>query len=150
MSAYQVKDAICSAIDDETNALVVANFANGDMVGHTGNLQASIKAVEVLDECVGSIMQKVLEKDNIFACVTADHGNCEKMHGKNGIPFTQHTIFPVPFILISHDFLNSSCRMNNGILADIAPTILHLLGITAKLDPAFDKQRRGKTLIKKL
>ena len=130
MSAYQVKDELLKALKSAKYSLIVVNFANGDMVGHTGNFKAAVKAVEVLDECLGEIAQVSLENQyQMF--ITADHGNCEQMLAKDKkTPFTQHTTAPVPLILISdHSSGRGGVSIKNGKLADIAPTILNVMGI---------------------
>lgn len=113
---------------------IVCNFANPDMVGHTGNIKATIKACEVVDECVGKIVNKVVSNDTVIM-VTADHGNAEQMiNPVDGEPYTEHTINPVPFILCSNDpNLAKPLRLASSehglILSDVAPTILDILGI---------------------
>jgi 2,3-bisphosphoglycerate-independent phosphoglycerate mutase len=104
--------------------LIVLNFANPDMVGHTGIVSAGIKAVETVDECVGRIVTKLLSIRG-KCLITADHGNCEQMRNPDGSPNTAHTTNPVHFIYVAEDAANFRCQ--NGILADVAPTILFLL-----------------------
>ncbi len=129
MSAYQVKDALLEAIDSDQYGFIVVNFANGDMVGHTGKLKAAIEAVETLDKCIGEIVTKVLEKD-YHLLITADHGNCEQMLAENKItPFTQHTTMPVPLILVGKEWKEKKNILKDGKLADIAPTILSILNL---------------------
>ena len=132
MSAYQIKDKLLEVIDSQKYPFILVNFANGDMVGHTGNFEAAVKAVEVLDECLGEISQKSLENQyQMF--ITADHGNCEQMLSKDReTPFTQHTTAAVPLLLISPPTGERKNRtLKNGKLADIAPTILEAMGIQA-------------------
>ncbi len=113
-------------IETETYQLIILNFANCDMVGHTGVLAAAVKAVETVDSCLGRVVDAVLNAGGKLL-VTADHGNCEQMLGANGQPHTAHTSNLVPFILIDPEHQNAAVR--DGILADLAPTILQLLGL---------------------
>ena len=124
MSAYEVTDALLSELDKNKFDVVILNYANPDMVGHTGVLPAAIKAMEAVDECVGKIVEKVLGLDGSI-CITADHGNLEKMAEADGTPHTAHTTNIVPFILVSKE----EHKLHSGILADIAPTMLELLNI---------------------
>lgn len=126
MSAYLVADTLIERISKNDYALVVVNFANGDMVGHTGVLEAAIRACEVVDECVGRVVRAWQEKGGV-AIVTADHGNAEVMIAPDGTPATAHTTNPVPVYLI--DEQRRGTRLKNGILADIAPTILTIQGL---------------------
>ena len=108
--------------------LLVVNFANGDMVGHTGNLTAAIKAVEHVDICVGRILAAI-EKQKGSAIITADHGNCEQMiDPKTGGPHTAHTTYDVELIVMDDRFKNQKLRAG-GRLADVAPTLLQLMGL---------------------
>lgn len=126
MSAYEVTDKVIEAIKEEKYNCIILNFANPDMVGHTGNLEAAIKAVEAVDECVGKVVETMLEKDGTIL-ITADHGNAEQMIDyKTGDPHTAHTTNPVPLILVSN---NEKYKIESGKLADLAPTLLELLGI---------------------
>ncbi len=125
MSAVQVKDAVIEAIESDQYDLIILNFANSDMVGHTGVIPAAVKAVETVDTCVGEIVDAIVRADgSVF--ITADHGNSEKMLDGNGGPFTAHTTNPVPAILVS-DWENIELR--HGKLADVAPTLLELMDI---------------------
>ena len=124
MSAYEVTEALLAELDKDKFDVVILNFANPDMVGHTGVLPAAIKAMEAVDECVGKIVDKVLGLDG-SVCITADHGNLEKMAEADGSPHTAHTTNIVPFIMVS----NEKHQLHSGILADIAPTMLELLKI---------------------
>jgi len=125
MSANQITDAITPEIEGETADFICLNFANADMVGHTGVWDAVIKAVETVDRCVEQIVTLALLKDyTIF--LTADHGNSDFMINEDGTPNTAHTLNPVPFFIISNDFKGP---VKNGKLADIAPTILTMMGI---------------------
>ena len=124
MSAYDVTNALLAELDKDKFDVVVLNYANPDMVGHTGVLPAAIKAMEAVDECVGKVVDKVLSLGG-SVCITADHGNLEKMAEADGTPHTAHTTNVVPFILVS----NEEHRLHSGVLADIAPTMLELLNI---------------------
>lgn len=127
MSAYEVTQAALSKIKSNTYDLIVLNFANMDMVGHTGVLKAAIKACETVDRCVDKIISQVKAQGGVVL-VTADHGNAEQMVDKNGQPHTAHTTNPVPFIIV--DDSRRKIKLREGKLGDIAPTILHIMGIT--------------------
>jgi 2,3-bisphosphoglycerate-independent phosphoglycerate mutase len=124
MSAYQVAEQLVEKIDEDVYDLIIVNFANADMVGHTGKLDAATRAIEAVDTCVGRVVDKALSKGGVLL-VTADHGNAEMMQDEGGRPHTAHTCNPVPFILV--DEAGKDARLRAGILADIAPTILQLL-----------------------
>ena len=129
MSALEITDEVIDRITNSDYDVMVINLANGDMVGHTGNLQAGIRACEVVDECVGRIARAVYQKGGNLI-VTADHGNVEEMIDMNtGNMDTEHSTYPVPFIVISPQFFNQSRTLPSGVLADIAPTMLHLMGL---------------------
>ncbi len=131
MAANKINKKLNYYIQKNIYDLIIVNFANPDMVGHTGNLKATIKAVETVDECVGKI-KKSISKTNGILLLTSDHGNCECMwNDKNNSPHTAHTTNLVPFIMVSNIKLIKSkkLKLNNGKLADIAPTILDLLNI---------------------
>jgi 2,3-bisphosphoglycerate-independent phosphoglycerate mutase len=127
MSAYEVAEEAVKHIESGEYDVMVLNFANPDMVGHTGVLEAAVKAVDAVDACVTRVVGAIL-KIGGEVILTADHGNAEKMADENGGPFTAHTVDKVPLILVSDRFKNSKLR-NDGILADIAPTMLLLMGI---------------------
>ena len=128
MSAYEVKDKLIAELSKGDTDTVILNFANPDMVGHTGNIEAVIKALTVVDECVGEIVDKVLEMDGAVL-ITADHGNADLMvDPETGAPFTAHTTNPVPLIVVSNRFKNIKLR-NDGKLADITPTMLNMLEV---------------------
>ena len=124
MSAYPVCDAVCEAIESGKYDMVILNFANCDMVGHTGIFDAAVKAVETVDECVGRVVASTLKMNGV-ALITADHGNADCMASDDGTPFTAHTTNPVPFIVCGLD-----CKLREGgRLADISPTMLKILGL---------------------
>ena len=137
MSAYEVCDKCVERIRSGSYDVVILNFANCDMVGHTGVLEAAVKAVETVDECVGRVVEATLEMGGI-AMITADHGNAEQMAQEDGSPMTAHTTNPVPFILCG-----AGTELRPGRLADIAPTLLDVMGLACP--PEMD----GKTLIVK-
>ena len=124
MSAYEITDSLVKEINLGTHDFICLNFANGDMVGHTGSMKAAIKACESVDKCVEAVI-KSANKNNYTTILIADHGNCETMINPDGTPNTAHTTNPVPVILVDNDLKN----IKNGILGDIAPTILKLMGI---------------------
>ena len=124
MSAYELRDALIPELENGETDFVCLNFANGDMVGHTGDMDAAIKACEVVDECVKDVISSALE-NGYTTILIADHGNCETMINPDGTPHTAHTTNPVPIILIDKDLKN----IKDGVLGDIAPTILKLIGI---------------------
>lgn len=124
MSAFDLKDALIPELKKGDVDFVCLNFANGDMVGHTGVMEAAIKACEAVDICVKEVIETALE-NNYTTIVIADHGNCETMINPDGTPNTAHTTNPVPIILVDKDLK----YIDNGILGDLAPTILELMGI---------------------
>ena len=124
MSAYELKDALVPELNKGEVDFVCLNFANGDMVGHTGIMEAAIKACEAVDECVKEVVEAALAND-YTTIIIADHGNCETMVNPDGSPNTAHTTNPVPIILVDKDLK----KINNGVLGDIAPTILELRGV---------------------
>jgi len=129
MSAVGVTDAILQNLNSDKNyAFVLVNYANADMVAHSGNMDSAIKACEVVDECIGRLGNFVLERGGALI-ITADHGNAEQMLSKDGEVATEHSANPVPFIVVSKEFDNKSYMLSSGILADVAPTVLKLLGI---------------------
>jgi 2,3-bisphosphoglycerate-independent phosphoglycerate mutase len=128
MSAREVTDKLVQAIDSKKYGFILVNYANPDMVGHTGILDAAVKAVKVVDECIGRL-SKAASGAGMAMLVTADHGNCELMvDPQTGQPHTAHTLGPVPFILADPDFKGAKLR-KEGVLADVAPTALQVLGI---------------------
>jgi 2,3-bisphosphoglycerate-independent phosphoglycerate mutase len=128
MSAYKVTEALLEKLNNESFDLIVLNYANSDMVGHSGILPAAIKACETVDECLGRLVPFFLERGG-KVIITADHGNADIMFDEstNG-PYTAHTLNPVPFILLSAEH-KSAVLHNGGALKDIAPTILNLMGL---------------------
>jgi 2,3-bisphosphoglycerate-independent phosphoglycerate mutase len=127
MSAPEVTAEVLSRIDGNRYDLIVLNFANMDMVGHTGVLAAALKAVEAVDRCLQPIVDRMKERGEPLI-VTADHGNAERMRDGSGSPHTAHTTNPVPLVLVDDRFKGASLR-EGGCLADIAPTILALMGL---------------------
>lgn len=126
MSAAQVTETVLKALDQKKFGFILVNFANPDMVGHTGVLEAAIRAVETIDDCLAKIAEKILALDGTLL-ITADHGNVEQMtHDETGQAHTAHTTYPVPLILLSKN--EKTIRLKPGILADVAPTMLALLG----------------------
>ncbi len=124
MSAYEVTDKMVEAVKSGKYDALILNYANCDMVGHTGVFEAAVKAVEAVDACVGRVVEAVKEMDGCVL-LTADHGNADKMVENDGSPFTAHTTNPVPFCVINHP-----CTLRaGGRLADIAPTMLKILGL---------------------
>ena len=124
MSAYEIKDAIVPELQKGEVDFVCLNFANPDMVGHTGVMEAAIKACEVVDECAKEVITTGLE-NGYTTILIADHGNCDTMLNADGSPNTAHTTNPVPLILVDNDLTT----INDGVLGDIAPTILKLIGV---------------------
>lgn len=124
MSAYAIRDMILPEIEEGSADFICLNFANPDMVGHTGVFEAAVKACETVDKCVKPIVEAALE-NNFTTIILADHGNSETMRNPDGSPNTAHTTNPVPIIVVD----NTIKSVKNGILGDIAPTILYLMGI---------------------
>jgi 2,3-bisphosphoglycerate-independent phosphoglycerate mutase len=124
MSAYELKDALVPELKKGEVDFVCLNFANGDMVGHTGVMEAAIKACEAVDACVKEVVEAALE-NNYTTIIIADHGNCETMINPDGSPNTAHTTNPVPIILVDKELKS----IHDGVLGDIAPTILELMGV---------------------
>lgn len=140
MSAYELTDELIRRIDTDQYDMIILNYANPDMVGHTGVFEAAKKAIEAVDVCLGRVVEKILEKDGTVF-ITADHGNAEQMIDySTGEPMTAHTTDPVPFLYVSKEALGKELR--TGVLADIAPTMLQAMGLQA---PA---EMTGKSLIK--
>ncbi|AFM02293.1 phosphoglycerate mutase [Desulfitobacterium dehalogenans ATCC 51507] len=128
MSAYEITEELLKRLDTEDYDIIILNFANSDMVGHTGEFGATVKAIEAVDECIGKIVPKILERQGTVI-ITADHGNAEaKVDLETGQPLTAHTSNPVPFILVNDDLKGKTLR-EGGALRDVAPTALELMGI---------------------
>jgi 2,3-bisphosphoglycerate-independent phosphoglycerate mutase len=141
MSAYEVADEAVKHIESGEYDLMILNFANPDMVGHTGVLEAAVKAVTTVDACVAKVVGSLL-KMGAEVLITADHGNSEKMYDENGGPFTAHTTNPVPLILVGQRYKNAQLR-SGGRLADLASTLLDMMGLDK---PA---EMTGESLIEK-
>lgn len=141
MSAYTVCDELCKAITSDKYDVIICNFANPDMVGHTGVIDSAVKAIEVIDECVGEVVEFIKQVDGqLFIC--ADHGNAEMLIDyETGDPFTAHTTNPVPFILVNAD--PAYTLRENGCLADIVPTLIELMGMEQP------EEMTGKSLLVK-
>ena len=139
MSAYEVCDKLVDAITGGKYDVIIVNFANPDMVGHTGIIEAAVKAVEAVDECVGRAVEAIKKVDGqMFIC--ADHGNCEQLiDEKTGEPFTAHTTNPVPFLLVNYD--PEYTLRDGGCLADIVPTMIEMMGMEQP------KEMTGKSLL---
>ena len=139
MSAYEVTDKVVDAINSKKYDSIILNYANPDMVGHTGNLEAAIKAIETIDKCVQRVVEAV-NAQNGMLLITADHGNSEQMIDyKTGEPYTAHTTNPVPLILVGKD----NIKLKEGKLADLAPTMLELMGME------IPKEMTGESIIQK-
>ena len=125
MSAYKVTEKVMYAIESKVYDTIILNFANPDMVGHTGNLEATIKALEVIDECIGKIVEAI-EKVKGVLLITADHGNAEQMIDYlTGDPHTAHTTNDVPLVIVGKD----NIKLKQGKLSNIAPTMLDIMGL---------------------
>lgn len=128
MEAYNVTAELLRCLEDNPYPFIAANYANGDMVGHTGDLDAAIQAITIVDECVGKVVDRLLELD-AHILITADHGNSEQMIDyQTGMTKTSHTLNPVEFIYVANDSKGKQL-LDHGKLADIAPTVLFLLGL---------------------
>ncbi len=139
MSAYIVTEKVLEKLDSNLYDVVILNFANCDMVGHTGVFDAAVSAVKTVDECVGKVVDKILSLGG-SVIITADHGNADKMLDTDGSPFTAHTTNKVPFIVCGEAFKDKKLR-EGGILADVAPTLLDMM------DVAVPAEMTGKSLI---
>ena len=127
MSARPVTEALVKYLREQEVGLVIANFANADMVGHTGNFEAAVRACEVIDECLGKVIDAALGKKGKLI-ITADHGNIEQLIDYDtGMPHTAHTTNRVPVILVDDE--RKQCRLNQGTAIDVAPTVMQLLGL---------------------
>ena len=125
MSAFEVKDKLVEAIKENKYDFIVVNFANGDMVGHTGIYEAIEKAVTAVDTCVGEVVAAA-SATGYETIIIADHGNADNAINADGTPNTAHSLNPVPFIYITE---NKNAKVSDGILADVAPSILHIMGL---------------------
>ena len=125
MSAYEVKDKLVGAINTQEYDFIVVNFANGDMVGHTGVYYAIAKAVHAVDNCVKDVIEAA-KANGYEAIIIADHGNADNAINEDGTPNTAHSLNPVPFIYVTD---NNSASVKDGRLADVAPSLLHILGL---------------------
>ena len=130
MSAYEVKDKLVAAINEAKYDFIVVNFANGDMVGHTGVYNAIAKAVWAVDNCVKEVIEAAKAND-YEAIIIADHGNADNAINPDGSPNTAHSLNPVPFIYVTN---NNSATVKDGRLADVAPSILHIMGLEQPAD----------------
>ena len=139
MSAYEVCDAACEQILSGKYDVVILNYANCDMVGHTGIFDAAVKAVEAVDECVGRLTDAVMKMDGVIL-ITADHGNADKMYEDDGSPFTAHTTNPVPLAVVGKD---CKLKQSGGRLCDLSPTMLDIMGLEQP------KEMTGVSLIEK-
>ena len=131
MSAPELTDALLKRLDERRHDFVLVNYANADMVGHTGKVAAAAKAVEAVDHCVGRVLEHAAGLGGTVL-VTADHGNAERMLDERGRPFTAHTTDPVRLFLAVHRGEEGGAgrfRLRDGVLADVAPSILELMGI---------------------
>jgi len=138
MSAYEVKDAIVEELKKQETDFVCLNFANGDMVGHTGVYEAIKKAVEAVDTCMGEVVDTAVNHD-YEVIIIADHGNADNAVNNDGSENTAHSLNPVPVVLVSERYK----KIENGILADVAPTILKMMGLEKS------EEMTGKPLISK-
>ncbi|MDA1079222.1 MAG: 2,3-bisphosphoglycerate-independent phosphoglycerate mutase [bacterium] len=130
MSAFEIAQEMISRIMTDTYHVIISNICNGDMVGHTGNFEAAVKACEYVDQVVGQIVAAVTQKGGVVL-ITADHGNVEEMiNVETGAVDTEHSVYPVPLLIIGNQFAQKPVMLPTGILADVAPTMLKLMGIT--------------------
>ena len=137
MSAFEVKDALVAAINEQKYDFIVVNYANGDMVGHTGVYEAIEKAVKTIDSVLNDTVEAA-KKNGYGVIIIADHGNCDNAVNADGTPNTAHSLNPVPFVYVSE---NKTAKLENGRLADVAPSILHIMDIPQP------KEMTGKNLI---
>ena len=138
MSAFEVKDKLVAAIQENKYEFIVVNFANGDMVGHTGVYEAIEAAVKAVDQCVNDVVEAAKAQDYEIIII-ADHGNADNAINPDGTPNTAHSLNPVPFIYVTD---NKNATVENGVLADVAPSILHIMGLEQP------EAMTGKNLIK--
>jgi 2,3-bisphosphoglycerate-independent phosphoglycerate mutase len=141
MSAHEIAAEMVPRIQSGLYDIVIANICNGDMVGHTGNFDAAVRACEIVDEVVGKIVEATLLHDGVVF-ITADHGNVEEMmNNSTGEVDTEHSTYPVPLYIIGKQFAGRSVMLPSGILADVAPTIIKVMGIPKP------QQMTGRALI---
>jgi len=128
-TAYEVTDKLVQAVESQKFDVIVVNYANADMVGHTGNIAAAIKAAEAIDQCLGRVIEATLKQGGALF-ITADHGNAEMMfdHDTNQ-PHTAHTLNLVPAIIVAENLKGKHFQLHEGRLGDVAPTLLQLLGL---------------------
>jgi 2,3-bisphosphoglycerate-independent phosphoglycerate mutase len=138
MSAPEVAEKLVDALNTQKYDFVALNFANGDMVGHTGVYEAIQKAVITIDNCVGKVVEAAKAND-YEVIIIADHGNADYAENADGSPNTAHSLNPVPFVYVTS---NKDAKVENGILADVAPSLCHIMGI------AIPAEMTGKNLIK--
>jgi 2,3-bisphosphoglycerate-independent phosphoglycerate mutase len=136
MSAFGVKDAVIKAMKEQGPDFICLNFANGDMVGHTGVYESIKKAIVTVDQCVGEVVSTAKE-EGYDVLIIADHGNADHAVNEDGSPNTAHSLNPVPCILVSDDYQ----QIREGILADVAPTLLHIMGVK------IPEEMTGKVLV---
>ncbi len=139
MSAFEVKDKLVAAIKEDKYDFIVVNYANGDMVGHTGVYEAIEKAVVAVDQCVKEVVETAKAMGDYEVIIIADHGNADNALNADGTPNTAHSLNPVPFIYVTE---NTGAKVENGVLADVAPSILHIMGLPQP------EEMTGKCLIK--
>lgn len=130
MSAHTVTDKLIKAIQEPKYQFLLVNYANGDMVGHTGNFDAAVKAVEILDNCLENLYE-ACSKNDVTLVITSDHGNCDQMTYEDSSPHTSHTHSPVPFCVVNDKLKGKIISSNNRepALKDIAPTLLEIIGV---------------------
>ena len=138
MSAFEVKDKLVEAIKEDKYDFIVVNFANGDMVGHTGIYEAIEQAVKAVDQCVNEVVEAAKATD-YEVIIIADHGNADNAQNPDGSVNTAHSLNPVPFIYVT---ANKEAKVEDGVLADVAPSILHIMGLEQP------EEMTGKCLIK--
>lgn len=144
MSSYLLTEELIKAIESKKYDLIIINYASGDMVGHSGNMEAAIKAAEVIDDCLSKIY-KVIKATNSMLMITADHGNLEHMFDeKNQLPHTSHTTNPVPFVVVANNLCKTKKSLPEGNLSDVAPTVLDVLGLETP------QEMTGKSLVKNI
>lgn len=143
MSAIEITDQLIEFVEDRKPDFICLNYANTDMVGHTGVLSAAVKAAETVDSCLGRLLE-VLKKLDYYAVIIADHGNSDLMINEDGTPNTAHTTNPVPVILVGNDVSKSQFEVKDGKLGDLAPSILKLMGVDAP------KEMTGNLIFRKI